>query len=96
VTDEELSAEYRQRHANILVPLAERLQAMLADAVAGLPRIDRVAARAKSPDRFLAKAVKQNRGVPKNATVHSNKFKIRWVHALLPFTSMTSWRFHQR
>jgi putative GTP pyrophosphokinase len=65
VTDEELSAEYHQRHANVLVPLAERLQPMLADAVAGLPRIDRVAVRAKSPDRFLAKAAKQDRGVRK-------------------------------
>src|SRR5262249_45073697 len=65
VTDEELAAEYRQRHVKILAPLAERLRPMLADVVAGLPRIDRVAARAKSPDRFLAKAAKGDGGVRK-------------------------------
>lgn len=65
MTDEELSIEYRRRHAQILVPLTERLQPMLADVVAGLPRIDRVSARAKSPDRFLAKAIKQDEGVRK-------------------------------
>lgn len=65
MTDEELSAEYRERHTKVLVPLADRLHMMLADIVSSVPRIDRVAARAKSPDRFLAKAIKLNDGVRK-------------------------------
>lgn len=62
MNDDDLLNEYRQRHADVLVPLAERLQPMLAEMLNGIPRIDRVAARAKSPDRFLAKAIKQEEG----------------------------------
>lgn len=60
MNDDDLLIEYRQRHADVLVPLAERLQPMLVEMLDGIPRIDRVAARAKSPDRFLAKAIKQD------------------------------------
>lgn len=54
--DKELITEYEARRASILVPLAERLVAQLQDHLKGIPRIDRIGARAKSPDRFLAKA----------------------------------------
>lgn len=58
MTEEELRTEYESRHRIFLKPLAERLAAHLQDNLQGLPRIDRVMARAKSPDRFLAKAAK--------------------------------------
>ena len=59
MTADEFLSEYRARHAAILVPLASRLQAHIQDALTGIPRIDRVSARAKSPDRFLGKAMKR-------------------------------------
>jgi ppGpp synthetase/RelA/SpoT-type nucleotidyltranferase len=58
MTEEELRAEYEFRHQTLLQPLAERLSSHLLDNLQGVPRIDRVAARAKSPDRFIAKAAK--------------------------------------
>jgi len=58
MTDEELLAEYIARHAAVLVPLATRLQAYVHDVLIGMPRIDRVSARAKSPARFISKAKK--------------------------------------
>lgn len=58
MTDAELLAEYSARRDEILAPLADKLSEHLRDNLAGLPRIDRVGARAKSPDRFLAKAAK--------------------------------------
>lgn len=58
MTTDELRAEYEKRHREILVPLAERLAVHLRDNLSGVPRVDRVAARAKSPGRFLAKAAK--------------------------------------
>lgn len=58
MTDEELSREYSDRQRGILSPLAKRLEEFILDCVKDLPRVDRVAARAKSPDRFIAKAAK--------------------------------------
>jgi putative GTP pyrophosphokinase len=58
MTADELLSECRSRHAAILAPLARKLQTHLQDAVTGIPRIDRVTARAKSPERFLGKALK--------------------------------------
>ncbi|RAS29783.1 GTP pyrophosphokinase [Paraburkholderia bryophila] len=58
MTDDELLAEYRMRYERVLAPLAGRLGDFLTDAIRDLPRIDRVSARAKSPDRFFAKATK--------------------------------------
>lgn len=58
MSDDDLIVEYKSRYAQILAPLAEKLTAHLQSSVAGLPRIDRVAARAKSPDRFMGKAKK--------------------------------------
>lgn len=58
MNDDALLAEYKIRYQSILLPLARKLAEHLQDSVAGVPRIDRVAARAKSPDRFMAKAQK--------------------------------------
>lgn len=58
MTEDELLAEYRSRHAAILRPLSEKLAAHLSDSLSGAPRVDRVGVRAKSPDRFVAKAMK--------------------------------------
>lgn len=65
MSDDELKAEYVSRYDEILAPLASRLGDFLANTVKGLPRVDRVAARAKSPDRFMAKARKEIDGVRK-------------------------------
>lgn len=59
MSSEQLLDEYRKRHGAILVPLAQRLQAFVQEAVGDLPRVDRVSARAKDPDRFVRKAEKR-------------------------------------
>lgn len=58
MTAEELLAEYTCRHDQILKPLAAALTEHLHDNLRGIERIDRIAARAKSPLRFVAKAMK--------------------------------------
>ena len=58
MTSDELLAEYADRYNQILKPLAEALTGHLQDNLRGLDRIDRIAARAKSPLRFVAKAMK--------------------------------------
>jgi putative GTP pyrophosphokinase len=58
MTEDEILAEYRSRYAAILRPLSEKLTAHLSDSLSGVPRVDRVGARAKNPDRFVAKAMK--------------------------------------
>lgn len=55
---EELERGYCERFEAILQPVAKRLEAHIQDHLIGVKRIDRVTARAKSPDRFLAKAAK--------------------------------------
>jgi ppGpp synthetase/RelA/SpoT-type nucleotidyltranferase len=56
---------YRERHQNVLCPLADKLESLLRDHFPQRPPIDRVCARAKSPERFLAKALKDAGGKPK-------------------------------
>lgn len=58
MTTDELRAEYTLRRHEILAPLAQRLVAHLQDNLQGIERIDRVVARAKGVDRFMAKAAK--------------------------------------
>jgi putative GTP pyrophosphokinase len=53
-----LEARYRERFASVLTPLADRLQSYLRDLLKDLPHVDRVGTRAKSVDRFTAKAEK--------------------------------------
>ena len=59
MTDLEIEAEYRLRHAGLLVPLAKTLQKHLSENLKGVLRVDRVSARAKDPARFIEKALKQ-------------------------------------
>lgn len=63
--DVDLDFRYRLRHGAVLLELADRLESYMRDLVSPLPRIDRVQARAKDPDRFLAKALKEEDGVRK-------------------------------
>lgn len=58
MTSDELLAEYEDRYNQILKPIAETLAGHLQDNLRGIDRIDRIAARAKSPERFVAKAMK--------------------------------------
>jgi putative GTP pyrophosphokinase len=62
MTDEDLLREYNSRYESVLVPLAERLASELTRTFAGMTRVDRVSARAKSPPRFLGKAQKVGEG----------------------------------
>jgi putative GTP pyrophosphokinase len=62
MTDVQLLAEYARRREAVLAPLADGLAAHLRDRLEGIPRIDRISARAKNPDRFLAKAQKEKDG----------------------------------
>lgn len=63
----DIRAQYQDRYDRILVPLAESLRQHLEELLVDVPRIDRVAARAKSVDRFVAKAEKKVDGQPKYA-----------------------------
>jgi putative GTP pyrophosphokinase len=60
-----LEQAYRQRHDTWLVPAALRLEEHLRGCLAGVERIDRIVARAKSVDRFMEKAGKQAAGGPR-------------------------------
>lgn len=53
------------RRERVLVSLAERIENHLKSLFSGFPRIDRISARAKSVDRFVGKATKQENGKPK-------------------------------
>ena len=57
-----LHDEFQQRREQFLLPVANRLEALLRDCLSDLPRIDRINARAKAVDRFLAKAAKEEDG----------------------------------
>lgn len=61
----ELRTEYAARHAKALSPVATALAQNITEILAGIPRIDRVSARPKSLDRFMAKAEKKNGDKPK-------------------------------
>jgi len=61
-----LRDEYTALHGKILAPVAKQLEVLIASHLAGTPHIDRISARAKSPDRFMAKAAKIDKaGSPK-------------------------------
>lgn len=55
-----LLADYKARYKTVLSPIAAALETLIKDHVRDAKRIDRVSARAKSPDRFVAKASKLN------------------------------------
>lgn len=52
----EIGEAYRKRYDEVLVPLAQRLEAYLGEIFSEVARIDRISARPKSVDRFIAKA----------------------------------------
>jgi putative GTP pyrophosphokinase len=60
-----LESEYQQRYEQVLKPLAMNLEKHLQNLLSTEARIDRVSARAKSPNRFLDKALKKLGGKPK-------------------------------
>lgn len=61
----ELETAYRNKFSDALVPIASALERQLRDYLDQDQRIDRIAARAKSVDRFIAKAHAVKDGVPK-------------------------------
>lgn len=61
-----LSSQYQIRYDKVLVDTADRLRAYIARLFSDIERVDAIVARAKSPDRFLAKAAKVGEGgIPK-------------------------------
>lgn len=61
----DLERDYRKRHTNALLPIAKQLTRHLQALLEGEVRIDRISARAKSVDRFMAKAEKVKDDRPK-------------------------------
>ena len=61
----DIETAYRTRHAEVLIPLAKRLEEYLRTHFQSFKRIDRVVARAKAISRFVAKATKTEDGRPK-------------------------------
>lgn len=59
--------EYERRFGSTLGRLATGVKGQLRDCLSDVPRIDRVGARAKSVDRFVAKSEKVENGRPKYA-----------------------------
>lgn len=54
-----LKDQYVERYERVLKPLALELQSLISELLNGEARIDRICARPKSIDRFLAKAAKE-------------------------------------
>ena len=63
--DSEIDAAYEERYYNFLQPTAQKLERLIGELIADSPRIDTVSARAKSIDRFCAKAKKTESGTLK-------------------------------
>lgn len=53
-------SEYTSRYNRHLKDIASRLADFLSETLSDNPRVDRISARAKSPDRFIKKALKIN------------------------------------
>jgi putative GTP pyrophosphokinase len=64
MTADEIREQYAERF-DALVQAASALDAFLREYMKGVPRIDRISARPKDIDRFVAKAVKEEKGNPK-------------------------------
>ena len=62
---EALRRLYEQRLGLVLEPLSTQLRAMVEDRIRDLPRLDRVASRAKSVASFMEKASRSENGKPK-------------------------------
>jgi hypothetical protein len=55
-----LYGKYERRYRAVLTSVADRLSDLISDHLSGTPRIDKVAARAKTPERFCVKAQRKN------------------------------------
>jgi ppGpp synthetase/RelA/SpoT-type nucleotidyltranferase len=55
---DDLDKQYRLRHNKALLKMAKKIEAHLQGLLTQQPRIDRIVARAKSPERFIGKAQK--------------------------------------
>lgn len=53
----DIKSLYEKRYDDVLIPLAQNLNGYLTDVFSGAVRIDRISARPKSIDRFVAKAL---------------------------------------
>jgi ppGpp synthetase/RelA/SpoT-type nucleotidyltranferase len=61
-----LLSRYSALYEAVLVPITGQLEALIRDHLRGVPRIDRVCARAKTPESFMEKARKRLRdGTPR-------------------------------
>lgn len=60
--DERNFALYADLHQSALADAAEQLQKYLVDIFSEVPRIDRIQARAKAPESFQKKALKEENG----------------------------------
>lgn len=58
MTPGDVRSQFETLRANVLVPLAARLEAYVRNCVISCKRVDRVSARAKDVERFVAKAAK--------------------------------------
>ena len=58
MSEDELRKLYQYRYENVLTLIASKLESYIRELIKDYPRIDRVSARAKSPNRFLSKASK--------------------------------------
>jgi len=65
MSQDQLKEAYERRYVECLVKLAPMLENNVREAVGEYPRIDRVVARAKEVDRFMAKAARTEDGTPK-------------------------------
>jgi putative GTP pyrophosphokinase len=61
----ELEQRYRQRYSTVLQPLAAELESQLREYLQGVPRVDRITARAKNVASFTKKAETYVDGKPK-------------------------------
>lgn len=55
-----LLIEYNNRYDRVLKPVATQLENLLLSHLSGSLRVDRVTARAKAPERFMEKALRQD------------------------------------
>ena len=55
-----LATTYENLHAEVLTPVAEGLKSYLAEVLEGVARIDAISTRAKRPESFAGKALKQD------------------------------------
>lgn len=68
MTEDDLLSVYTERYNSVLLEIERLLKPHVSELLGQMSRIDRISARAKSPDRFLHKALKKdNEGVIKYA-----------------------------